>query len=272
MDNILYKKKEADALTHSEKNETWRYEAEILKSNLIIEHAKEVKSLVDIGCAWGQTLKQLVGKIPHLAGIDESLDRLQSLKENNDKIETYQCRSTNLILADNSYDAVLMSHIIHEIKLFGEKGDFVKTLNEIKRVLTNIGKFIIIDHRDPGEGNVVIDAGKQKENFIKFQERFKLREVKSEIDGDFIKLSKRDCHDFVTKIWCLDQGAENLEMNETHTVLSQEELSYDLKENNYEIKVNIAFNPITNLMNFYNIKLVEGNDWGRQLFILAEPF
>ena len=271
MNKILYEKQEADALTHSEKNELWRHEAEVLKANLIFDHAKGIDSLVDIGCAWGQTLKQLVGKIPNLAGVDESLDRLKSLQENNYNIKTYQCRSTDLILPDNSYDAVLMSHILHEIKLFGMKEDFSKSLSEIRRVLNTEGKFIIIDHRDPGEGFVTIDVGKQKNNFIKFQNRFKLRKINSEINGNYIKLSMRDCHDFVTKIWCLDRGAESLEMNETHTVLSQESLSNDLINYNYDIKVNIEFNSIKSLMNFYGIKLTEGEDWGRQLFILAEP-
>ncbi len=271
MDNILYEKKEADALTYSEKNESWRHEAEVLKANLIFEHAKGIESLVDIGCAWGQTLKQLVGTIPKLAGVDESLDRLKSLQENNDNIKTYQCRSTDLTLPDKSYDAVLMSHIMHEIKLFGTKDDFSRSLSEIKRVLTTDGKFIIIDHRDPGDGLVTIDPGEQRNNFIKFQERFKLRKISFDTLGNYIKLSKRDCHDFVTKIWSLDKGAESLEMNETHTVLSQESLTNDLIAYNYDIKVNIEFNSIKNLMDFYGVKLIEGTDWGRQLFILAEP-
>ena len=38
MENILYSKDEADALTFSERNEAWRNESEILKAQLIIDN------------------------------------------------------------------------------------------------------------------------------------------------------------------------------------------------------------------------------------------
>ena len=60
MNAVLYGKQEADALTTSEKNESWRHEGELLKAKLIIEHSGNIESLLDIGCAWGQTLRQLV--------------------------------------------------------------------------------------------------------------------------------------------------------------------------------------------------------------------
>ena len=170
MSAILYNKQEAIALTNSEKNESWRHEGELLKANLIIEHSGNIESLLDIGCAWGQTLRQLVGKIPVLAGADESADRLGSLKNNELGIQTYQCRSTKLAVEDDSFDAILMSHILHEVKLFGNEDDLAKTLSEITRVLKTDGSFIIIDHRDPGEGNVSIEPGDQLNNLFKIIE------------------------------------------------------------------------------------------------------
>ena len=82
-----------------------------------------------------------------------------------------------------------------------------------------------------------------------------------------ITMSKRDCHDFVTKIWCFGTEAEELEMNETHTVMNSKILQNHMLEFNFEPVVNISFNPISNLMRYYGIELIEGSDWGRQLFI-----
>ena len=271
MNEALYDKQEADALTESEKNESWRHEGELLKAELILKHSEGIESLLDIGCAWGQTLRQLVGKIPVLAGADESKDRLESLQNNEHGIKTYQCRSTDLKIEDSSFDAILMSHILHEVKLFGNEGDLIDTVSEIKRVLKDNGNFIIIDHRDPGEGNVSIKPGKQMESLIKFKDRFKIRNVELSIKGDIATMPVRDCHDFITKIWSLDKGAEDLEMNETHTVINQKEFSKELNELGFTIKTDLAFNPIENMMKYYGVELVDGDGWGRQVFIIASP-
>ena len=271
MNEPLYGQQEANALTESEKNESWRHEGEILKGKLILEHTKEIESLLDIGCAWGQTLRQLVGKIPVLAGADESADRLKSLQNNEHGIQTYQCRSTDLKVEDSSFDAILMSHILHEIKLFGNEGDLLDTVSEIKRVLKDNGCFIVIDHRDPGEGMVSIKPGKQIENLHKFRDRFKLRNIDINFDQNIATMSIRDCHDFVTKIWSLDKGAEDLEMNETHTVINQQEFSKELEDLGFNITTNVEFNPIENMMKYYGIELVNGESWGRQVFIVASP-
>lgn len=268
LEETLYNKLEADSLTFSEKNELWRDEAENLKSDLIMKYSGEVNSLLDIGCAWGQTLNKLIDKIPLLAGVDESLDRLKSL--NNEKIKTYQCRSDRLVLEDNSFEAILMSHIMHEIKLFNELGVYHNTMSEIKRVLKNNGNFIVIDHRDPGPGGVTVDIGSKIDFLRKFQERFKLREIEVSYYGNEVNLSIRDCHDFVTKIWSIDTDAEDLEMNETHTVINANEFEKEMVQFGLNPKINIPFNPISNLMKHYGIKIIDGEDWGRQIFMLSK--
>ena len=268
MQETLYNKLEADSLTFSEKNESWRDDAEELKAGLIMKYSGEVNSILDIGCAWGQTLTKLIDKIPILAGVDESPDRLKSLKDT--RIKTYQCRSDQLIIEDNSYEAILMSHIMHEIKLFHDTNVFKNTMFEIKRVLKNGGNFIVIDHRDPGTGNVTIDIGKNVDLIKKFQDRFILRDIEFSHCENEVNLSIRDCHDFVTKIWSIDTDAEELEMNETHTVINAKDFEKDMIEYGLKPEVNIAFNPISNLMDYYGIKILNGKDWGRQLFILSK--
>ena len=78
-------------------------------------------------------LNKLIDKIPVLAGVDESPDRLKSL--NNERIKTYLCRSDKLTIEDNSFEAILMSHIMHEIKLFYDLDVYSKTISEIKKRL-----------------------------------------------------------------------------------------------------------------------------------------
>ena len=123
----------------------------------------------------------------------------------------------------------------------------------------------------PGEGKVTIRPGKQMENLNKFKDRFKMRDIELSIKNNLATMSIRDCHDFVTKIWSLDKGAEDLEMNETHTVINQEEFSNELDELGFIIKTDLEFNPIENMMKYYGIELVEGTGWGRQVFIIASP-
>ena len=48
MSGVLYDKREADALTASEKNESWRHEGELLKANLIIEHSGNTKDEISL--------------------------------------------------------------------------------------------------------------------------------------------------------------------------------------------------------------------------------
>ena len=178
-----------------------------MKADLILEHLPQITSLLDIGCAWGQVLRKLVGHVPKLAGVDESEDRIKTLIGNNLGIEVYKSNASSLPLADSSFDSVLTSHIVHEIKLFGSAEDFSIMLKEIKRVLGSSGKYILIDHRDPGEGTVSIRLSEEnRRKLLYFAEKFKYRKALVDISGDIATLSTRDCHDFVTKIWSLGSG------------------------------------------------------------------
>ena len=60
-------------------------------------------------------------------------------------------------------------------------------------------------------------------------------------------------------------------MNETHTVINQQEFSIQLEDLGFNIITNLEFNPIENMMKYYGIELVNGKSWGRQVFIMASP-
>ena len=156
---------------------------------------------------------------------------------------------------------------MHEIKLFETPKVYQQTIKEIRRILKKDGNLIVIDHRDPGPGDVIISIGSRINLLDRFRSNFKLRKISYVNNDNIVTMSKRDCHDFVTKIWCFGSEAEELEMNETHTVMNSKIFQNDMIECNFDPVINISFNPISNLMKYYGIELIEGDDWGRQLFI-----
>jgi len=270
---ILYSADDADALTRSEQTESWRFETDRKKAELILENADGAQSLLDIGCAWGQILRQLAGKIPTLAGVDESPERLAQLEGNALGIKTYRTSADALDIDDGAFDIVLTSHIVHEFKLFGDEPELMRILGEIKRVLSSSGRYFIIDHLDPGEGLVTINLPDDRlQQLKKFAEDFRYRKIELSINGNDVVLSKRDCQDFVTKIWSFGGGAEELEMKETHTVMRRNELEKDLAEGGFRIEKWITFNPITDIMRYYSVELVEGDDWDRQFMSIAKKY
>ena len=52
--------------------------------------------------------------------------------------------------------------------------------------------------------------------------------------------------------------------------MSSKLFSNDIEEFKFFPKINIEFNQITNLMNYYGINLISGNSWGRQLYIQSD--
>ena len=59
-------------------------------------------------------------------------------------------------------------------------------------------------------------------------------------------------------------------MNETHTVINADDFEKDMVEFGLRPQVSIPFNPISNLMKYYDIKIIDGDDWGRQIFMLSK--
>jgi len=271
MENILYSKDEADALTFSERNEAWRNESEILKAQLIIDNIDSKKSLIDIGCGWGSTLIKLKDKIEIIVGVDESKDRSQNLINNYPDIDFYKAHSSKLPIESQSFDVVLMSHIFHEIYLFNKENDRDLSINESNRVLKENGYLIIIDHAQPLYGkNEVVFKIKNKEKLEEFIHKFKASKINFKIEDNYIKSDIWSVHEFVTKIWSLSTKAEELEMNETHLSLNLNDISKYISQFGFKEEKSCFFNPISNLMKYYGIELISENDWGRQLFLVMK--
>lgn len=269
-DQPLYDKGAADALTRSERTEGWRIKEDARKAQVVLEHVGSAKSLLEIGCAWGQILRHFQGKIPVLAGLDESEDRLAGLRADCPGVRAVRARADSIPLPDASFDAVLASHMIHEIMEFGKEGDLARTLAEVRRVLTPGGRFIIIDHYDPGPAPVSIrlDAPRRRQ-LEEFQKIFVRRKVPVTYDGDRATLDRRDCQDFATKIWSLGTGAQDLEMNESHTELSEGRFRGPLAEAGFELERFTPFEDIRLKFADYGIELAAGEPWPRRFCLVA---
>jgi len=272
MKNILYSRDEADALTFSEKNENWRNEAEILKAKLIIDNINNRKSLIDIGCGWGSTLIKLKDKLQKIAGVDESKDRAQFLVNNYPDIDFYESHSSKLPIESESFDVVLMSHLFHEIYLFNKDNDKNSSISEAHRILKKDGCLIVIDHSQPLNGNqeVIFKINKNKDKLADFIKKFKASKINFRIEKNYIKSDIWSLHEFVTKIWSLSTKAEELEMNETHLSLNLKEISKYIAKFGFEEENSSFFNPISNLMKYYDMDLISKNDWGRQFFLIMK--
>ena len=268
-ESVLYSQASAQALSHSERTEPWRLETDQKKLELILQYANGAKSLLDIGCGWGQILRGLVGKIPVLVGVDESRDRLSYLKENPWGIRVTRSSIFDLNLGE-VFEIVLTSHLMHELRMFSPRPEFIRALEVLRRHLAPDGHYFMIDHEDPGQGKVTVRLKKREMRILQqFGQKFRCRPIQLEVEGDCVTLSKRDCHDFVTKIWAMGTGAQDLEMQETHTVMRKDELLEDLEASGLHVSQWIPFNPIEGLMKYYSIEFIDGRSWERQFMLMA---
>ena len=105
-------------------------------------------SLLDVGCAKGFMLHDLVELIPGItvSGVDVSDYAIEHAMEDvQSKVQVADAR--NLPFADNSFDIVIAINTIHNL----ERGECAKALREIERV-SRKGSFITVDaYRDDEE-------------------------------------------------------------------------------------------------------------------------
>ena len=108
-------------------------------------------SLLDVGCAKGFMLHDLVELIPGISvsGVDVSNYAIEHAMEDvQSNVQVADAR--NLPFADNSFDVVIAINTIHNL----EREDCAKALREIERV-SRKGSFITVDaYRDDEEKSV----------------------------------------------------------------------------------------------------------------------
>ena len=167
---------------------------------------------------------------------------------------------------------VVTAQMSHEPKIFGEEGELAGTLSEIHRVLKDGGRYLLLDHQDAGDGEVVVYLpGEQMARLVEFEDKFRYYRATHELleDGN-IRISRRCLQDFLSKDWALNSAMEEMEMNETHNVFGEGETTELMEGAGLKVQRWIGFSDITVDLKRHGGKLIGGKAWGRKFLMVAE--
>jgi ubiquinone/menaquinone biosynthesis C-methylase UbiE len=264
----LYKKDEAEYMR--ERAAIWKKDNQE-KFSLLLRNIGSCKRLVDIGCGWGQFLGMAQGYVSELWGVDESPDQLKGIRQACPKANVVICRADRLELPDEYFDVAVTSQMLHEVKLFGEESEIQKVLCEIRRILVYGGRYLLLDHLDAGEGEVVIKLPKEKIiQLEEFEGKFQYYSVTHQDIGDNeVRISKRCLQDFLTKDWSFNSPMESIEMNETHNVFRKQEAGQLIESSGFSVCKWIPFSNIQEEIKRVGGKLLEGKTWFRKFLLIA---
>jgi len=265
---ILYSKEEADFLSEREKE--WKLHDQ-QKIDVITSQIGNVDSVMEIGCGSGQILKELAKRIPRVVGVDESSDRLSYAAQICEDVELIEAKAEDISFKEE-FDAILTSQMLHEVKMFGTHEEMEGILFKIKRALKPKGKYLLLDHLDPGKESVEIEVAEYTEKWLlEFKEKFCYRPVHlKKLNSGKYEISRRDIQDFVTKTWFINSPMEEIEMKETHASFSREEAEAIVQKAGLLIDNFITFTNIEEDLKLHHISLTSTTSpWNRKFLLTA---
>jgi Methyltransferase domain len=247
-------------------------DADRLKYDKMLQFVTPCKRLVDIGCGWGQFLGLVQDHAEELWAVDESPDRVPDIQRACPKAKMVVCRADCLELPTEYFDIAVTSQMLHEVVLFGRKGELEKTLSEIHRVIAVGGRWLLQDHGDAGDGDVVVHLpDEQMENLVEFERKFQFYKAEHQPAGHGnIRIPKRCLQDFLTKDMWLNTSLESLEMRETHNVFQDQQIVDMALSAGFSVRECICFTDIKIDLDRHGAKLIEGETWSRKLLLVAE--
>jgi len=128
----IYKKR-FDKSEIDKRNKIWK----VLCSSFFQKYINKNAVVLDIGCGYGEFINNI--KCREKYAIDLNKEFKDFL---NPDVKFFNYQSSNLsFLNDNSIDAVFMSNFLEHLK---DKEDIIKTFLEIKRILKEEGKILIL--------------------------------------------------------------------------------------------------------------------------------
>jgi ubiquinone/menaquinone biosynthesis C-methylase UbiE len=264
----IYKGQEAKCL---QEREAWAQRERQMKFPLLLQKVGSCQRLVDIGCGWGQFLAMARTCAAELWGVDESPDRAEDTIKFCPEAKVVICRADKLKLPDSYFDVAVTSQMLHEVKLFGEEAEVAGTLSEIRRILTDGGKYLLLDHRDAGEGEVVVRLPEETMRQLEeFEAKFKYYPATHERTGDdLVRISKRCLQDYLSKTWSFNSPMESMEMNETHNVFEKDQTIQLIESSGFEVRSWETFSDIREDLRVAGGELVEGEPWERKFLLVA---
>jgi len=264
----LYHQAQADFMKEREKSWDNKQKA---KYKLLIDKLGNCRTLVDIGCGWGQFLQLVENIVDEIWGVDESPERLKDIETTCPSAKIAICRADDLLIPSVYFDVAIASQMLHEVKLFGSQAELNRIMQEIHRILKPGGKYLLLDHLDAGVGDANIQFPDKAIALLKkFASCYNYYPVHYTINSDkSVTISKRCLQDFLTKIWSFDSPMEEIEINETHNVFSRSEVCDFLHQNGFTVKSWNEFSNITDDLNRVHGKLQSGEDWNRKFLCVA---
>jgi ubiquinone/menaquinone biosynthesis C-methylase UbiE len=239
---------------------------------LLLAHTPPGCRLVDVGCGWGQFLGLVEDRCREIWAVDESPHRITDVRRECPRARMIVCRANRLALASERFDAVVTSQMLHEVKLFGQPDELNETVSEFGRILVPGGRWLLLDHQDAGEGDVVVrlpDA--QMAKLTEFERKYRFYEAAHTPAGaGRIRLSRRCLQDFLTKDCWLGTAMEEMEMNETHNVFEREPTCALAGEAGFVVREWIDFTDIRDDLRRHVGELIEGEPWRRKFLMVAE--
>lgn len=237
----------------------------------------DVSSILDLGCGIGSLSSLLADKFPSatILGLDRSRYLLHELRRRRMKSNVLLIRADAPILPlkPKSFDLVVAVQVLHEVLHFKGEQELLATLKGVYDLLKAGGELIVVDHRNPGETTISARLSKDLLKKLRcFKLKFKPRKISFKmLDIEWVRISLRDFYDFVTKIWALGTGLEEVELNETHTPFTEQQFSHLCRETGFKIAQAASLTSIEGHLKHYGIEIKTDSRLPRRHFIvLAE--
>jgi ubiquinone/menaquinone biosynthesis C-methylase UbiE len=235
---------------------------------------RTTKRILDIGCGIGAFIPILHDRVPDasIIGLDLSTYLLGVLKSNHNSLPVcvIQGRMPEFPIQESSVDAIIAIQSLHEVFHFLGEEHLVMTLQKAHSILSKNGTFIALDHQNPGDDPVeaqIPESTMTKLNY--FIERFQPRKIRYDvIDSDWIRISKRDLYDFITKIWSFGTPLEDEEMHETHTSFTRKEIQTNFEQTGFVVEHLETINPVKSRFKSFKVKVQNGTDLPGRHFLL----
>ncbi|KPK83678.1 MAG: hypothetical protein AMJ81_07660 [Phycisphaerae bacterium SM23_33] len=238
---------------------------------LLLEHIGACRRLVDLGCGWGQLLHLAAGRVEEVWGVDESPDRIKDAARACPRAKLVCCRMQQLQLPGGYFDVAVACQVLHEVKLFGAPEELQAALGEIRRVLSQGGRFLLLDHLDAGAGEVAVALPPEGlDRLRRFERKFTCYAAAHAAAGEgVIRIAKRTLQDFLTKAHWLDSAMEELEMKETHNVFQSSGTIGMLESAGLAVEEWIEFADIRRDLASFGAGLTAGGPWRRKFLAVA---
>jgi SAM-dependent methyltransferase len=251
----------------------YRYRQEYLReiADLIPTNASLI---LDAGCGVGSLTALINQQTVSTRVVELDLSRymlthqLKEIVEQN--ITLIQALMPEFPFKSESFDAVVSVQSLSEILCFSGRDALFITIDEIRALLREGGVFVIMDHQNPGDELVDVKFKDQMLSQLdRFQKSFEYHPFRFEVlDDVWVRMTKRDLYEFITKIWAFDTPLEKEEMQETHTPFSGEELAAILEEHGFSIDCVSGTVPFENYLKRFNVRIRPKQKLPERFFIL----